>query len=348
MAVGDKIRTAEYNTLQSKVSRILGNGGNIPDGPIGYGQRVLSSPVSTDDVVSVNDWGNLRNDIVNIWRHQNGSDPTTVQVPSAVEGASIRYNASDAPVTAWTGVVNTLEANRVNALPVGRYTTYTGQSRLEAVSFFGARIARVYYYADVNQMRLWFNNGGRVRLTVSFTPSLANSQNTAWQTLTSTVGTVEWGGYFPDVGYVPSSQVTSGACTGTYISGNQVFGGAIFDGRSYWKSDASFRTFASYNASSPYGMNTLEFAASLEMDYSRGGPPPCNFRRIGFKISLIDAYTDPPISDPDNPPPDDLVQGDLTVTAGYTVGTGPIINPISNNWIPYGPDSIEIGPFMPT
>lgn len=305
MAVGDKIRTVDYNSLQTKASNILGTG----SASFGYGQTVQSSQVTTSTNVTVNEWGSLRNDIINIYRHQNNAIPTTVQLPETVEGASVRYNASDAPVIAWDAFLTTLETNRVNALPVGRFGTSTGLTRGVFVSFSNsAYIDVTLTWASAEEARFFFNGGGRIRLTSSFSGYLGTSQNVAWATLLSTVGTREWGGFFPDTG----------------VSGT--------DGRNWHKSDTSLRQFFSQSATAPYGSNTYSLQAS------KSGAT------VTFRYQFVDNYTDPPTGDPDNPPPNDLVQGTMTVIAAYTYPSGAMTGLGAATWTEYQPTLIAFSP----
>ena len=80
MAVNDKIRKTDYNTVRYKVASVLGTG--IAD--YGYGQPLRSSEVTESNRVTVNEWGNLYYDIVNCYVHQTGAAPASPS--SAVEG----------------------------------------------------------------------------------------------------------------------------------------------------------------------------------------------------------------------------------------------------------------------
>jgi hypothetical protein len=304
MPVGDKIRTVDYNSLQTKTANILGTG----SASFGYGQTVQSSQVTTSDSVTVNEWGRLRNDVINIYRHQNNAIPTTVQLPETVDGASVRYNATDAPVIAWDTFLTTLETARVNALPVGRFGTSTGSSRGYTATFSNSAYFDVTYtWASAEEARFFFNGGGRLRLTSSFS-GIGTSQNTAWASLLSTVGTREWGGFYPDTG----------------VSGT--------DGRNWHKSDASLRQFFSQSATAPYGSNTYSLLAS------KSGAT------VTIRYQFVDNYTDPPTGDPDNPPPNDLVSGTLIGSAAYTYPSGALTGLGAATWTEYQPTLIGFSP----
>jgi hypothetical protein len=66
MPVNDIITQAEYNNIRNKVIGVLGTG----SGNSGYGQPLNSSAVALGTRVTVNEYANLRFDIINAWVHQ--------------------------------------------------------------------------------------------------------------------------------------------------------------------------------------------------------------------------------------------------------------------------------------
>ena len=308
MPVGDKIRSADYNTVQTKVANTLGTG----SGNLGYGQTVQSSQVTTSNNITVNEWGRLRNDIINIYRHQNNTIPNTTILPDALEGASVRYNVTDAPVTVWDTLSTTLQNNRINALPVGRFGTVDSGSLGTAVAFANSATGIVTFtWASAENARFFFNGGGKVRVTTQFSPTLANAQNTSWQSTLSTIGTREWGGFFPDTSTSPT------------------------DGRNFFKSDSSYRQFYTASSSSPYGSNNYNLDAAK---FSSGS----NYS-VGIRARLVEGYTDP-----GPPAPGDLVQGSLVLYAAYTYPAGALTGLGAATWTEYRPISVAIGNFTTT
>lgn len=303
MPVGDNIRTVEYNNIQSKVSNILGTG----SASVGYGQIVQSSQVDTDDSITVNEWGRLRNDIINIYRHQNNSIPSTSVLPEALLGESVRYNITDAPVTVWDTLSTTLEASRVDPLPVGRFGSRDPEPNSQTVSFKRKAVVTVTFeWNTAEQARFFFNGGGRLRIESSFSASLLTDQPIAWGTLLGTIGIREWGGFFPD----------------TSIAGT--------DGRNWHKSDGTAREFFNQN-SSTYTANFYRLRASKNSNF------------VYIEIELDDSYTDLPENDPDNPAPNDLVQGEITVLPSYTYPAGAMTGLGVANWNGYEPSNISVG-----
>lgn len=309
MAVGDKIRTVDYNSIQTRIANILGTG----SASLGYGQTVQSSQVDTSNKVSVNEWGNLRNDIINVYRHQTNSIPNTTVLPQTVVDASIRYSSVDAPINVWDTLSSTLETNRVVPLPSGRFGTSTAASRSQEVIFNAtAQVDLTFEWASAEEARFFFNGGGTLRIATTFSPNISNSQNNSWQSALSTIGSRDWGGFFPD----------------TSVSGT--------DGRNWHKSDTTFREYYSSSQSAPYGSNTYKLLARKNNQY------------VYIRILLTDDYIDDPAGDPDNPAPEDLVNGSLTVNPSYTYPTGALTGLGTAVWTDYQPSSISIGDWSVT
>lgn len=301
MPVGDKIRTVEYNTVQSRVANVLGTG----SGNTGYGQPVQSSQVTTSNNISVNDWGALRNDIINIYRHQTNNIPDTTILPNAIEGASIRYNVTDAPVTVWDSLSTTLQNNRVNALPVGRFGTRDISPRTSGAASWGgsATVSVTFTWGNAESARFFFNSGGRLRILTTLEPNSVENQSTSWATFLSTVGTREWGGYFPNTGTSP------------------------IDGTNYWRADATERRIVNLsNTATDYTSNRYELYVTKS-----------DSTTVTLRVNLVDGYTDP---GPD--PPGDAVIGELTLTVSYTYGDG-ATTPGPATWLGYEPNSVVIG-----
>jgi hypothetical protein len=304
MAVGDKIRTVDYNSLQTRVSNILGTG----SGDLGYGQLVQSSQVSTSTNVTVNEWGNLRNDIVNIYRHQNNALPDTSILPQVTEGNKVRFSASDEPVTVWDGFITTVQNNRSTAPPAARTASQFSATRSASVSWSGGVSTNILItWSGSSPARWFFNSGGRIRVTTSFTSSLGNSQGISWTNILSGAGTQSIGGYgSPD----------------------------------WYSLTTSFQNFYTTSGTSPYGANSYTLSARTPGGNNSTG----NQNILEIAVTLTDNYTDPPTGDPDNPPPDDFVAGLLTVDVSYLYGSGALTGSAST-WQGYLPGQALISSY---
>lgn len=224
MPVNDKILYTDYNTLRNAVANILGAG----SGTSGYGQTVQSSTVSGAvgtgavqgggtgaNTIRTDEYSKLRYDIINIYRHIYGSDPTPAQ-PSigqlikyvTAAGATTseydvseyniaEYNAtsiggSNDPYTQFSVFVTDLQSNR--------FTCATSQSITEAkgsavrTAAWGGGLSTIscrmrVAFSSAAQARYFFNSGGEVRITSSRGGGASTAQNIAWTNLLNGIGT---------------------------------------------------------------------------------------------------------------------------------------------------------------
>lgn len=296
MAVNDIIREADYNNIRNKVVQILGNG----SGNSGYGQSLNSSAVAVGNRVTVNEWSNLRFDIINAHIHQNGTPPSVVTVS---EGGLIRFSAVDAPVTVYDAIANNLVTNKFLAHPS---QMSTGVPLISSTSTtwpgpFGStwsnRIACNIdvSWPDSNQARYFFNSGGQIRITSSRSPqTLTTQQANAWTTILNAAGTQSFGGNNPQTGTSPS------------------------DGRNWYRLTNSFGTaYHSNGGSTPYGGNTYQlFARVTDVANNSSGTA----RSAQFRAVFTDNYTDP-----GPPAPGDAVDGTFTVSVSFLFATGVLV-----------------------
>jgi hypothetical protein len=232
-AVNDKIFKADYNNIRNKVVSVLGTSSS---GNFGYGQRIISSAVSESNKVSVNDWGNLRYDLINAWTHINGSPPGLVSV---AEGDTIRYNLTTAPVDQFNTIADSIVTNRLATPPAGqRITVNKGSSSTTWPGPYGSSWASLAQctvtidFSSAAAARHFFNSGGYVTITSSQSGGSGTSQNTSWRNLLSSAGGRAWGGNTPGSGTSPQ------------------------DGLNFFRCTNSFQNWYSTSASSPYGSNS--------------------------------------------------------------------------------------------
>ena len=121
MTVNAIIVKADYNTVRTKVTDVLGVG-SIDKG---YGQTVRSSAVDESNRVTVNEWGNLYYDIVNCFVHQTGSGPASATL--AVDGSVIKHSTDITTITAERSGTNLLVYQVASGmLAVGQTISGTG------------------------------------------------------------------------------------------------------------------------------------------------------------------------------------------------------------------------------
>jgi len=300
MPVNDIIRQAEYNDIRNKLINII----NVGSGNSGWGQALKSSAVATGNKVTINEWTNLKYDIINAYTHIFGSAPSIV---TAAEGNAIRYSTIDAPVTTYDALVNTIIANK--------FTVHSSQAATNVPSlpsshtwpsasygaYWTSRIACSIdvVFTDANAARYFFNSGGQVRITASRSLGSTNSQNSQWTSILSNAGTQQFGGNNPGTGTTPN------------------------DGTNWYRLSNAYQQFYTISGSSPYGSNTYKiYARSADVVSNSSGTS----RHGQFYLEFTDSYVDPG-QHPSNPQPDtiDAVDGKFEVAVSLLYATGVLV-----------------------
>ena len=297
-AVNSIIVQADYNSIRNKVIAVLGNG----SGNSGYGQqaRIVSTAVAEGTKVTINEWANLRFDIINAYKHINGSNPVTAVV---AEGNTIRYTGSFTPDTGSLDVPQKQYDDWANDITNTRFTVAAGESATTAVTTSSRTTAWVsqcecviqLYWSNANDARYWFNSGGKIRISTSRSGGAGTAQNTSWTSLLSAAGTQSFGGAVPSTGTTPN------------------------DGTNWYKTTSTFQTFYTATASSPYGSNNYRLQARcVDVPSNSAGTAASGEIRVVF----TDGYTDSGAGFDPNPPPGDAIDGTLTVSVSTLFATG--------------------------
>jgi hypothetical protein len=224
-AVNSIIVQADYNSIRNKVVAVLGNG----SGNSGYGQqsRIVSTAVTEGTKVTINEWANLRFDIINAYKHINGSNPTTAVVS---EGNTIRYTSSFTPDTGTLDVPQKQYDDWADNITANRFTVATSESGTTAVTTSSKTTPWVsqceciiqFYWTNANDARYWFNSGGIIRISASRSGGVGTAQNTSWTSLLSAAGTQNFGGAVPSAGTSPNDGTNWYKTTNTFQTFYQV------------------------------------------------------------------------------------------------------------------------------
>ena len=297
-AVNSIIVQADYNSIRNKVIAVLGNG----SGNSGYGQqaRIVSTAVAEGTKVTINEWANLRFDIINAYKHINGSNPVTAVVS---EGNTIRYTGSFTPDTGAADVPQKQYDDWATNITNNRFTVAAGESATTSVTTSSRTTAWVsqcecviqLYWSNANDARYWFNSGGKIRISAARSGGVGTAQNTSWTSLLSAAGTQNFGGAVPSTGTTPNN------------------------GTNWYKTTSTFQTFYTATASSPYGSNNYRLQARcVDVPSNSAGTAASGEIRVLF----TDGYTDSGAGFNPNPPPGDAVDGTLTVSVSTLFATG--------------------------
>jgi hypothetical protein len=188
----------DYNIIQSAISLVMGEG----SGTTGYGQTLASSQVGQNAKITVNQWNNLRNDIVRCRQHQTGvtivnrapEDPGYVagsDLPTASEASQIRESWR----AAFLSVANDCNTNRLTAPPPASQATRAdlfGQQVRTTV--WNGRIQQtvVVTFDSANDARYFFNTGGQFEFSSDRSGGSAGLKNTTWTTMLTNMGTIRF------------------------------------------------------------------------------------------------------------------------------------------------------------
>jgi hypothetical protein len=218
---GSKIEAADYNNMQSKVANVLGTGA----GNKGYGQTVLSRPVSKTNTITAAQLQNLKTDLNKIKFHQNN---IATAVPSVVANTLIKADDWIVYDTEATNLENarfTISSDVSQATKVinlqRAYTTWNGQQTHNVIVDFGSPDAGRYFFNAGGEIFLEPSHSGNTlpkganwaALYASFVPvRVAHSTTTARAGTNTNIG---W------YGLTSTDQIIfTIAATGTYAGNN--------------------------------------------------------------------------------------------------------------------------------
>jgi hypothetical protein len=180
---GTNILALDYNNIQSKIAQVLGAG----SGTFGYNQTVLSNQVSVNQKITAVQWQNLYNDLITARTHQTGANETgNLNYPTT----STTIKESDR--AAYLAYAVVIESNRLIVPPVSQATLETYYTATRTTDWNGTITHSVTLsFADANTARAYFNAGGNVQMSASFSPNASTLKNNSWQTMLNNMGTVK-------------------------------------------------------------------------------------------------------------------------------------------------------------
>lgn len=192
-ASGDLILRDHYNTFATGSAAGTANHAvanvntvwGVGNGNKGYGQSSTLSAVAAGDVVTATQWSTLIARLNSALTHQAG---TGSGITAPTSGDLIAYLA------ALSGKVTDAFNNRLNFNSIrgaGSTTNYDGVWSAGSPTSFTQ--TRTITFASGDAARYFFNGGGQIGLTLSVAAGGSdNPKESAWTTLLSQVGTVEF------------------------------------------------------------------------------------------------------------------------------------------------------------
>lgn len=327
MPVNDKILYTDFNTLRDAIATLLGTG----SGNSGYGQTVQSTQVSGANgtgaiggpgsgasVISITEYTKLRSDIINVYRHIYGVDPTPA---NPILGQLIRYvtaggavasefniseyniaeynaasvGASDDPYTQYSVFITDLQGNRFTcatsqSVTESKGTAFRGTAWGGGLSSISTRIKVAW--SSANAARYFFNSGGEIRITATRSGGSVTAQNTAWTNLLNGAGT-----------RTISAQLPQTSLTGTA-------------GQNWFTLSNVYQGWYSITDSGPYANNNYSLQART-LDGLTANNNSGTSAGLDIIALFTDNYRDPDDTAPSGPgqrtAPDDSVDGSLQV-----------------------------------
>lgn len=246
--IGTTILASDYNEIRNKIVDVMGTGA----ASFGYGQTIISSPVSNVERVTKAQWDNLRFDIINARVHQTGELPSIVQVSTT---DPIRFSASS-PNYQYNILTDLAREERFNVGTGQFIITPVGSQSSSAPWNTFRQISVDVTFSNAQQARHFFNSGGKIRFSSTRSGGTSSQQNQAWTNLLSSAGTSDFGGNTPTI--------------------------------AFYNLTSNLQTCFTYSATSPYSANTYRIRAQSNVSNNSSGTA----NRVIFVIEYSDAYVD--------------------------------------------------------
>jgi hypothetical protein len=251
MPTGSQVAAVDYNTIRNKVVDVIGTG----SGSFGYGQSIASSSISSGNVITRQQWENLRIDIYNAKLHQDGSPP--VGLIQIATGDAVRYGAAN-PNTNYNAIADQIISNRfVIGQGMSTISSRATQSITDAWSQ-SAQCTLTVTFSTADQARYFFNTGGKIRISTSRVGGTNTQQNGAWTNLLAAAGAQEFG-----------------ANTSLFIN--------------YYTLTNSYQNYYTSASSTPYSANNYQLEVKSNVANNSSGLATV----LTFRVTLYDGYTDP-------------------------------------------------------
>ena len=188
--VNTAVLATDYNTIQSKVSSVLGTGSDT----YGYGQPVTSSQVARTNRITVAQWNALRNDLLKARNHQ-----TSVDESGALTIASTTTRIREADRAAYSLFADTITTNRLVTPPSSQASLTTLQTVTRTTPWATTISHQITItFASEDASRFFFNSGSSIKFSSSMTGFSAGQSllvNQSWATLLTNMGIITFNAF---------------------------------------------------------------------------------------------------------------------------------------------------------
>jgi len=188
--VNTAVLATDYNTIQSKINNVLGNG----SGDFGYGQLVTSSQVARANRITVAQWNALRNDLLKARNHQTSVDESGLLT---VASTTTRIRESDR--AAYSLFADVATTNRL-ITPPSNQASLTNLQTVTRTASWSTTISHqvTVTFASEDAGRFFFNSGSSIKFSSTMTGYSAGVSllvNQSWATLLTNMGIISFDAY---------------------------------------------------------------------------------------------------------------------------------------------------------
>lgn len=250
--VGSLIEKADYDTIKAKVDLVFGTG----SGQTGYGQAITSPAVTVGSTISAAQWVALRNDMVKCRQHQTGG---TIGTSSATDGANLLLPSSGISITEalrnqFNVFSNTITTDKFS-IGAGQFSSESLITGTRSTAWNGTLTHTVTISSTADNMRYFFNAGGKISISANRSGGTASSKNTTWDTMFTQMGEFQMN--YTQTTYTGSS--ATGSATGWFGLGttNTLIGQKNAPAGSY--AENRYFIYARRDAGSTQLILTIEF-----------------------------------------------------------------------------------------
>ena len=275
--IGSLIEKADYDTIKAKVDLVFGTG----SGQTGYGQAISSPAVTAGSTISAAQWVALRNDMVKARQHQTGG---TIGTSSATDGSNLLLPASGISITETLRNQFNLFSNTITS---DKFSIGSAQFSSEGLitgsrstAWNGTLTHNVTVSSTADNMRYFFNAGGKIRISANRSGGTSSSKNTTWDTMFSQIG--EFVMDYTQTTYTGSSATGSAVGWFDLTTSNQLIGQKNAPSGSY--AENRYYVYARRDAGSTQLILTIEFQ---DLD---SGDPGTDENVDGTLNSVISQY----------------------------------------------------------
>jgi hypothetical protein len=266
---GDTILDDEYNTFVNSASSPYGYNhfAGTGSGAYGLNQSTIST-VAAGGTINASQWNSLFTGMSNIANHTND---TLTSAAAVSAGDTIAIKA--ALITDLATLAASVAAGSPNATALSTsaalQTVTTASEGWDNTATQEVSVS----FTNANQMRWFFNAGGKIRLVVTATASTVSAKDTAFITLGTGVGNLDIG-----------SQATTRSGSGQSLTTNGLANG-------FYDLTTSYQTLIKLTQSSyaAYNANTLEIQAKLNA--APGTATVMTLKMIASDPAADDQYT---------------------------------------------------------